>query len=366
MNRQNVIIVDNSVHWTGALRSILNFATFLKDNFEFTLILPAPSSRRSKIEISYRVIPFLELKRNLTVLLYLPMLLINSVRILKLVRNSQAIVHVNDLYNMCGVVIKMIRPKTRVIYHVRLLPSSYVKSLYRVWQYFILKFTDEIICVSKAVASHWPQKKNIHVIYDAIESEESLPIRVIDNSKTISFLYLANYIQGKGHDVALLAFNEVYRVNPNVRLRMVGGDMGLTKNQEFKNGLIRFVEEHKLNDVVSIDGFSEHVEALMKQADIFLNFSESESFSMTCLEALYYGTPCIATRSGGPLEIIENDISGLLVPVGDVSRMIEAMIHLAADVEKRKLFSANGRLRARSVFSIQTQAVKLATLYASN
>src|SRR5690606_17773936 len=90
MNRQNVIIVDNSVHWTGALRSILNFATFLKDNFEFTLILPAPSSRRSKIEISYRVIPFLELKRNLTVLLYLPMLLINSVRILKLVRNSQA------------------------------------------------------------------------------------------------------------------------------------------------------------------------------------------------------------------------------------------------------------------------------------
>lgn len=358
-----ILIVDNSKYPTGAIRSIVSVINSLHNNgFEFYFCSP----RNFYALNNFISIDFKELTKSVRSILYLPFLVINSIRILRLIgKENIQVVHFNDLYNMCGVIIKLVRPHIKVAYHVRLLPSSYVKKLYKVWQYLILKFANEIICVSEAVASHWPKRENIHVIYDAVGSVENLPVRVINNSDTITFLYLANYIRGKGHDAALQAFSEVYRKNPNIRLRMVGGDMGLMKNREFKNSLIQYVATHQMNAVVSIEDFSENIEVLMKQADIFLNFSESESFSMTCLEALYFGTPCIATVSGGPSEIIENGVSGLLVPVGDISKMKEAMMNLASDVEKRKLFSINGRVRARSVFNIETQAAKLATIYSS-
>ena len=64
-----------------------------------------------------------------------------------------------------------------------------------------------------------------------------------------------------------------------------------------------------------------------------LNFSESESFSMTCLESLYYGTPLIATDSGGPAELFKHGESGHLVPNRDVQAMAKAwpFLHTAGN-----------------------------------
>jgi glycosyltransferase involved in cell wall biosynthesis len=366
MTKRHVFIIDNSTAITGAFRSILYSLTHIKTHYNITFIQDSKAPVIIDRDIRRCAFSFLEPKRNLSLVLYLPVLFRNSFKILSLIKNQAApTLHVNDLYNMCGIVVKLFRPEIKLIYHIRLLPTSYAKSLYKVWRFFILKYADEVICVSQSVASHWPEQKNIHVIYDAIGSSEKLPSRMIGFTQIVTFLYLANFIPGKGHDAALHAFNEVYKRNPQVRLRVVGGDMGLTKNREFKDSLLQYATKHKLNAVVSIESFSDNVEALMKQADIFLNFSESESFSMTCLEALYFGTPCIATACGGPSEIIEDGVSGLLVPVGDVSKMKELMIDLASDIEKRKLFSINGRLRARTVFNIETQAAKLATIYSS-
>ena len=55
--------------------------------------------------------------------------------------------------------------------------------------------------------------------------------------------------------------------------------------------------------VVHFDGFAANTEVAMKGHDMVLNFSEAESFSLTCLDALYYGVPLIATDCGGPAEL---------------------------------------------------------------
>ena len=93
-----------------------------------------------------------------------------------------------------------------------------------------------------------------------------------------------------------------------------------------------------------------------------LNFSEGESFSMTCLEAAFYGTPVIATRCGGPEEIIEDGQTGILVPVKDIDAMQTAILKLAGDVSLRKRLAAAGKEYVRQKFSIVEYKSKMRQL----
>jgi glycosyltransferase involved in cell wall biosynthesis len=89
----------------------------------------------------------------------------------------------------------------------------------------------------------------------------------------------------------------------------------------------------------------------MKAADIVLNFSESESFSLTCLDALFFGTPLIASDCGGPAELFEHERSGLLVPNRDVLAMSAAIVQLAASADTRQRFAEAGRYFVRQKFA---------------
>ena len=108
--------------------------------------------------------------------------------------------------------------------------------------------------------------------------------------------------------------------------------------------------------------FTEDVELECKQADIVLNFSESESFSITCLEALYFGRPLIATDCGGPAEIIDFD-TGYLVNLGDVKAMTQSLEYLITHPSEREEMSRQAYSRVRSKFSYENTINKLELLY---
>jgi glycosyltransferase involved in cell wall biosynthesis len=72
---------------------------------------------------------------------------------------------------------------------------------------------------------------------------------------------------------------------------------------------------------------------------------------MTCIEAAYFGTPLIATRCGGPEEIIKHKETGLLVAVADIDAMTEAILTLAADKELRLNYAKAGMAYVREKFS---------------
>jgi L-malate glycosyltransferase len=362
---RRVLIIDNSYCVTGAFKSILSFAV----NFQrvaVTFAIPSGSANREALDqhdIHHVSIPFRELKKNISSLLYLPALLINSIKLDKFIRNNGiAVVHVNDLYNMCGVVIKLLNPRVTLIYHVRLLPHSYVRSMYFVWKWFIGRNADTIVCVSEAVARHWRDLGNVHVISDAIETPRvEIPERGAQS--TPNLLYLSNYIPGKGHDWAIRSLAGVIKSFPEVSLTLVGGDMGLARNREYKLALHRLAGELGVTANVIFKGFEKDIMTEMRNADIFLNFSECESFSLTCLEALHYGVPVVATRSGGPEEIIEDGVSGFLVKNKDVTGMENAIIRLLEDRALRTRLRSAGMERARSRFDLGEKAGQMEDLY---
>jgi glycosyltransferase involved in cell wall biosynthesis len=144
---------------------------------------------------------------------------------------------------------------------------------------------------------------------------------------------------------------------------MAGGDLGLTKNVQLKQELKESAHRMRMIDHVEFRDYVDDVEKLMKSVDVVLNFSESESFSLICLEALFYGVPLIATDCGGPAELFENEVSGLLVPNRNVQVMAAAIIKLSHDQESREAFSRSGRKFVTEKFAIEKIAPMLESLY---
>ena len=75
-------------------------------------------------------------------------------------------------------------------------------------------------------------------------------------------------------------------------------------------------------------GKQEHVNELLAIADLLLMPSELESFGLAALEAMACKVPSIATRVGGVPELIEEGVTGLLFPVGDVEGMATGALSL--------------------------------------
>ncbi len=364
--RRRVLVLESSMHYTGALKSIISIARNLRRDFDFFFAVPnspfVENLLREQsfvtIRISYR-----EIRKSISALLYLPSLLINTIKLNRVVRaNGIEIVHTNDLYNMCGVLLKIFNPSIKLIYSIRLLSSSYVRFLYPVWRFAIVRFADEIICVSHSVRKDWPACNKIHVLFDFVEMEEKLPAKTFKREAP-RFLYLANFSPGKGHEFAIMAFKEVVRVEKEATLLLVGGDLGTEKNKKHKSSLQALSSTLGIAAHVVFKDFESAIESEFKEADVFLNFSEGESFSMTCLEALHFGTPCIATDCGGPAEIIIHSETGWLVPVKDVKAMTIAMLALCQNIKLQMEFSTNGKMRARQIFNPENQSKKFQEIY---
>jgi len=118
-----------------------------------------------------------------------------------------------------------------------------------------------------------------------------------------------------------------------------------------------------VHDYIEFRGFENDPSVLFNNAGMFLNFSTSESFSMTCLEALSYGVPVIATRSGGPEEILDNGKCGLLVNNGDIAAMADAIKLLASNPEARARLSQAGIERVLTAFNPVASKQQFTFLY---
>ena len=366
MERKKIVVIENSVHVTGALKSITRTSYDLREYFDFVFIMPSHSVGvsylKSKGFTAVYELPMRELSRRpFNMVLYVPFLLINAFRLRGIVQKEEAhLIHVNDLYNLLPVVLKFMGVRIPIICHVRFLPDSFPEKLFSFWVQTYLTHAKFLICVSDFLKNKLPINQKIKRIHNELPIEERLPPSV-GNTNTI--LYLSNVIRGKGQEYAIEAFSNLVVSFPCWKLRFVGGDMGLLKNKEFKTELIALCQQKGIARQVEWTDYVDDVETEYKNATIALNFSESESFSLTCVEAQFYGCPLVATQSGGPSEIIIDGQSGFLVPKRDIKAMVLAMKKLMADDLLRTTFARNGREVVRERFSIVNTSYQLKQYY---
>ena len=110
-------------------------------------------------------------------------------------------------------------------------------------------------------------------------------------------------------------------------------------------------------------GFRCDVRDLLSEAALSVLPSLSEGTSNTLLESMAAGIPVIATRVGGNPEVIEDGISGLLVPPRDSAALAAAMIRLLEDEDLALRLGHAGMLRVSELFSLSGSVHKTENLY---
>lgn len=106
-----------------------------------------------------------------------------------------------------------------------------------------------------------------------------------------------------------------------------------------------------IQDHVLFLGKHASVDELLSCADLFLLPSQSESFGLAALEAMACGAPVVASAVGGIPEVVDDGVSGFLLPPGDVEGMAEAALTLLRDPARWKAASEAGRAVALERFS---------------
>ena len=106
----------------------------------------------------------------------------------------------------------------------------------------------------------------------------------------------------------------------------------------------------QINDKVHFMGKQERVNELLPLADLMVMPSELESFGLAALEAMACKVPSIATRVGGVPELIDDGVTGLLYPVGNVEDMAAGAVSLLKDRDRLNAMREAGRETAQKRF----------------
>jgi glycosyltransferase involved in cell wall biosynthesis len=168
----------------------------------------------------------------------------------------------------------------------------------------------------------------------------------------------------KGHEYFVEAMAQVTEQVPDVKALIVGAPQDTSRNREYHRDLCSRTQSLGLEDTVRFTGFRSDVPRLMSAMDaVVLPSSNPEPFGLVVLEGMAAGKPVIATAAGGPLDIIEDGISGCLVPLKDAGAMAKAIVALVSDRDRARQIGQAARLRVEARFTIRQQVVAMQQMY---
>lgn len=160
-------------------------------------------------------------------------------------------------------------------------------------------------------------------IYVDIEKFHLLPHR--EDSGEFLFLVVSRLTREKNVALALDAFAEIHTEFPQTKLHIVG-DGPLRRQLEAR--ALKY--KHAKESIVFV-GWQEDVASYYQNAQCYLLTSNYEGYGRTVVEALAAGVPVIMTDVGVAGDIVQNEQSGLVVPVGDKLELVKAMRRLRGD-----------------------------------
>lgn len=123
------------------------------------------------------------------------------------------------------------------------------------------------------------------------------------------------------------------------------------------------IERLNLGTSVRLLGFVRDTLSLINACDLFVLPSLAEPFGLVLLEAMALGKPVIATQAGGPIEIVLDGESGLLVPPSDAYALASAIGKVAADVGVARRFGCGGLARFHEQFTVDRMVEAVLAIY---
>ena len=118
-----------------------------------------------------------------------------------------------------------------------------------------------------------------------------------------------------------------------------------------------------IKDKIIFTGHVENVAQIMNATDIFVLPSLFEAFPRAVIEAMGAGRPVVATDVGGCVEAVENEVSGFIVPPGNVTALADVLHKLGKDKQLRDVVGKAARIRAEKKFNIEENVRQTEKVY---
>jgi glycosyltransferase involved in cell wall biosynthesis len=136
----------------------------------------------------------------------------------------------------------------------------------------------------------------------------------------------ARLVQFKNQKMLVRAFAKVHRLHPDYILRIYGADGGEGVLQELE----QIIQDEGLEKAAFLMGQSDTLEKDLLSAAVFAYSSDYEGMPNSLMEAMALGLPCVSTDCpcGGPRELIQEGVNGMLVPVGDTDMLAEKICYM--------------------------------------
>lgn len=170
-------------------------------------------------------------------------------------------------------------------------------------------------------------QKKIFVIPNSIDQKFlSIPLR--DRRRIKNFVSVGRIHPQKNHKMLVEAFwKMIQKTNNHEATLTIYGRSGKSY-WETEKELRELIQRLNLEDRVFLPGWAVDIEKIYSNADAFVLSSNYEGLPNALMEAMAAGLPCISTDcETGPSALIKSGINGLLVPVGDVQTLTDAMIY---------------------------------------
>jgi N-acetyl-alpha-D-glucosaminyl L-malate synthase BshA len=126
---------------------------------------------------------------------------------------------------------------------------------------------------------------------------------------------------------------------------------------------LKDVQRLGLKDRVLVREKVNEIEDYLQAADMGFFTSETESFCLSILEAMAFGCPSVARRAGGIPEVVEDNVSGILVPSDNPDELARAVESLVQEPKRRIGMGLAAQRRAREKFSAEAIVPRYETLY---
>lgn len=236
--------------------------------------------------------------------------------------------------------------------------------------YLTVLLSHQTLCVSHAVAADaaWMPfvQKRILVIHIGIEPIAFLPkdearaalasdlARIAPTPLWIGSI--AELHPNKGLDTLIEAFASIAPEYPSTVLVLVG------EGQDWAH-LQKLVEIYDLPSRVVLAGFVPDASRYLPALDIFALPSRTEALGYTFLEAGLAALPAVGTRVGGIPEVLDDGATGLLVPMGDVPALANALRTLIEDASLRRALGVSLQEKVASEFSKEAMVAETMASY---
>jgi glycosyltransferase involved in cell wall biosynthesis len=227
--------------------------------------------------------------------------------------------------------------------------------------------SDKVVTSSNAIRREWdvslasPLYETIYTPYNldrnsTVPADELGILMAAMDKQKVKLGLVSRLSEEKGIQYLLQAIPLIAEQFPDFEIYVAG-------EGNYRKQLESLAETLKVNSRVKFLGHVSDVRSFLQRLDLFVQPSRSESLGVAIMEAMSAGLPVVATNVGGIPEIIEDTVSGILVPPGNPELLAKSIVNLCRNPEMRKKMGAKGKMLIAQKFRVSDFVKQTFDLY---